>query len=234
MYAVIESGGKQYRVELGNEIEVDRLDVEPGQTIRMERVLLIADGDDATIGRPLVEGALVNADVLRQDRGEKLVVFKYKPKARTRVKKGHRADLTVLRIAEIALNGKSAAQEAAAVAAEQKAAREAAEKAAGEKAAADKALAAKLAPAAKPAAKAAKTPAVRAKAAPKAPAAGAKATTKTAAASTSARTQAGEYRTKAASAKTKVSKKPATTKSTAPSKPTAAKDASAGSTKKDE
>ena len=146
MYAVIESGGKQYRVELGNEIEVDRLDVEPGQTIRLERVLLVADGDEATIGRPLVEGALVNADVLRQDRGEKLVVFKYKPKARTRVKKGHRADLTVLRIAEIALNGKSAAKEAAAVAAEQKAAREAAEKAAAEKAAADRALAAKLAP----------------------------------------------------------------------------------------
>ena len=153
MYAVIESGGKQYRVELGNEIEVDRLDVEPGQTIHLERVLLVADGDDATIGRPVVEGALVNANVVRQDRGEKLVVFKYKPKARTRVKKGHRADLTVLRIADIALNGRSAAKEAEAVAAEQKAARDAAEKAAAEKAAADQALAAKLAPAPKPEAK---------------------------------------------------------------------------------
>lgn len=236
MYAVIESGGKQYRVELGNEIEVDRLDVEPGQTIRMERVLLVADGGDATIGRPLVEGALVNADVLRQDRGEKLVVFKYKPKARTRVKKGHRADLTVLRIAEIALNGKSAAKEAAAVAAEQKAAREVAEKAAGEKAAADRALAAKLTPAAKKETKAA-APATRAKAATKAPAAGVKtatkSTTKSDAGSTKSRTQAGEDRTKAASAKTTVSKKPSTTKSTS-SKTTAAKDASAGSTKKDE
>ena len=91
MYAVIETGGKQYRVELGNEIEVERLDVEAGNTIELERVLLVADGEDTTIGRPVVEGAIVSADVLRQDRGEKLIVFKYKPKARTRVKKGHRA-----------------------------------------------------------------------------------------------------------------------------------------------
>ena len=127
MYAVIESGGKQYRVELGNEIEVDRLEVEPGQTIQLDRVLLVADGDAAEIGRPLVDDAIVNADVLRQDRGDKIVVFKYKPKARTRVKKGFRADLTVLRISEIAFGGRSAARDAAAADAEAKAAREAVE-----------------------------------------------------------------------------------------------------------
>lgn len=206
MYAVIESGGKQYRVELGNEIEVDRLDVEPGQTIRIERVLLIADGDDATIGRPLVEGALVNADVVRQDRGEKLIVFKYKPKARTRVKKGHRADLTVLRIAEIALNGKSAAKEAAAAAAEQKAVREAAAKDAAAKAAADRALAAKLAPEPKAEAKASKAKVTAKASTSKAPAKP-KAEAKPAAGrAPTSRTQAGEDKTKAAAGKTTVSK----------------------------
>src|SRR5262245_60466257 len=144
MYAVIESGGKQYRVELGNEIEVDRLEAEPGQTIQLDRVLLVADGDAAEIGRPLVDDAIVNADVVRQDRGDKVIVFKYKPKARTRVKKGFRADLTVLRISEIAFGGRSAARDAAAADAEAKAAREAVEATASKKATADQALAAKL------------------------------------------------------------------------------------------
>src|SRR5262245_54081099 len=113
MYAVIESGGKQYRVELGSEIEVDRLDVQPGQNIDIQRVLLVADGDSTAIGQPVVEGATVSASVLRQSRGDKVVVFKYKPKARTRVKQGHRAELTVLRIADIAWAGRSAAKEQA-------------------------------------------------------------------------------------------------------------------------
>ncbi|CAN5696616.1 hypothetical protein BH18CHL1_BH18CHL1_07830 [soil metagenome] len=112
MYAVIESGGKQYRVELGSEIEVDRMDAEPGKTIDLERVLLVVDGDSPAIGTPTVDGAVVRADVVRQDRGDKIVVFKYKPKARTRVKKGHRRDLTVLRIADIAFGGRSAAEDA--------------------------------------------------------------------------------------------------------------------------
>ena len=151
MYAVIETGGKQYRVELGNEIEVERLDVEAGNTIQLERVLLVSDGDDTTIGRPVVEGALVSADVLRQDRGEKLIVFKYGPKTRRRVKKGHRQELTVLRIADIAFGGRSAAKEYEAQAAEREAARKAAAEEAAKKAAADKALAAKLAADAAPA-----------------------------------------------------------------------------------
>ena len=155
MYAVIETGGKQYRVELGSEIEVDRMDVEPGQTIDIERVLLIADGEQAAIGQPVVDGAVVSASVLRQSRGDKIVVFKYKPKARTRVKQGHRADLTVLRIADIAWAGRSAAEEGAAAAKDKEAAATKAAKAAEEKAAADQALAAKLAAAAAAPAKAA-------------------------------------------------------------------------------
>lgn len=153
MYAVIETGGKQHRVELGSEIQVDRLEAQAGDSITLERVLLVADGEDAAIGRPLVDGATVSAQVVAQVRGDKVIVFKYKPKARTRVKQGFRAELTTLRITDIAYGGKSAAreseqaeQEAAREAAEAaKAERAAAEKAAAEKAAADRELAAKLA-----------------------------------------------------------------------------------------
>jgi large subunit ribosomal protein L21 len=145
MYAVIESGGKQYRVELGSEIQVDRLDVQPGDDITLERVLLVADGDATAVGRPIVDGATVSATVLRQERGEKIVVFKYKPKARTRVKKGARAELTTLRIADIVIGGKSAAKDATVVEAQKAKADREAEKTAAEKAAADQALAAQLA-----------------------------------------------------------------------------------------
>jgi large subunit ribosomal protein L21 len=145
MYADIESGGKQYRVELGSEIQVDRLDVQPGDNINLERVLLVADGDATTVGRPIVDGATVSAEVLRQERGAKVVVFKYKPKARTRVKKGARAELTTLRIADISFAGKSAAKDATAAEAQKAKADREAEKAAAEKAAADQALAAQLA-----------------------------------------------------------------------------------------
>ncbi len=173
MYAVIETGGKQYRVELGSEIEVDRMDVEPGQTIELERVLLVADGEQAAIGQPVVDGARVSASVLRQSRGDKIVVFKYKPKARTRVKQGHRADLTVLRIADIAWAGRSAAKEQEQVDKRERAAAAAAAKAAAEQAAADKALAEQLAAAAAAAAPPAEKPArkTRAKAAASAAAA---------------------------------------------------------------
>ncbi len=110
MYAVIETGGKQYRVEVGTELEVELLDVEPGNTITLDRVLLVADGDDASIGQPLVANAAVSAEVLRQARGDKVIAFKYRPKARRRVKHGHRQDLTVLRISDITLGAKSAAK----------------------------------------------------------------------------------------------------------------------------
>ena len=100
MYAVIETGGKQYRVEVGTELEVELLDAEPGKTITIDRVLLVADGDESTIGRPLVADASVSAEVVSQTRGPKLISFKYRPKARSRVKKGHRQDLTLLRVAD--------------------------------------------------------------------------------------------------------------------------------------
>ena len=145
MYAVIEQGGKQYRVELGTELAVDRMPVEAGQTVELERVLLVADGDEAAIGRPLVDGARVSADVVRQARGDKIVVFKYRPKARSRVRQGARADLTILRISDIVLDGKSAAKAAAAERTEHERLEAAAAAEAAKKAEADKTLAEKLA-----------------------------------------------------------------------------------------
>jgi large subunit ribosomal protein L21 len=145
MYAVIETGGKQYRVEVGTELAVELLDVEPGQEITLERVLLVADGDDAAIGRPVVEGATVSATVLRNDRAAKVIAFKYKPKARRRVKKGHRQEQTVLRITDVVLRGRSAAAEVAAAAEAKRTERQRIEEAAAAQAAADAALAATLA-----------------------------------------------------------------------------------------
>lgn len=145
MYAVIETGGKQYRVELGTELAVERLEGAPGTTISLDRVLLVADGDDSRIGTPTVADASVTADVVRQDRGEKIIVFKYRPKARHRTKRGHRQEQTVLRIADIRFGKRSAASESqkqlGAAAETRRKAREEAER----KAAADQALAEKLA-----------------------------------------------------------------------------------------
>jgi large subunit ribosomal protein L21 len=180
MYAVIETGGKQYRVEVGTELEVELLDVEPGQSITLERVLLVADGAEAAIGNPLVDGAAVEAEVVGQTRGDKVIAFKYRPKARRRVKKGHRQDLTVLRIADIRFNGKSAAEGESKAVDARKTERQRVEAAAARQAAEDAALAAKLAAASTTAPADTEEPApkrARAKAAtPKAPA------TKTAAA----------------------------------------------------
>jgi len=145
MYAVIETGGKQYRVEVGTELEVELLDVEPGKTITLDRVLLVADGDEAAIGRPLVADAAVSAEVVRQTRGPKLISFKYRPKARTRVKKGHRQDLTILRISDITFGGKSAAGSAKKSKDEAKTERQRLEEAAAVRAAKDAELAATLA-----------------------------------------------------------------------------------------
>ena len=144
MYAVIETGGKQYRVELGTELEVELLDVEPGQEINLDRVLLVVDGDESSVGQPVVADAAVSARVLRRDRGEKTISFKYRPKARSRVKKGHRQELTVLKITDVRLGAKSAAAEAQEAEAKAEAERAKVSKAAARQAAEDAALAEKL------------------------------------------------------------------------------------------
>ena len=145
MYAVIETGGKQYRVEVGTELEVELLDAEPGQSITLDRILLVTDGDATSIGRPTVANAAVEAEVVRRARGEKLIVFKYRPKARTRVKKGHRQDYTILRITDVKIDGKSAAEATQRAEQDRKSERERLEEAAARQAAADAELAARLA-----------------------------------------------------------------------------------------
>jgi large subunit ribosomal protein L21 len=214
MYAVIETGGKQYRVEVGTELEVELLDVEPGKTITIERVLLVADGDESSIGRPLVADASVSAEVVNQTRGPKLISFKYRPKARSRVKKGHRQELTVLRIADITLGGKSAAKEAKQAEAAAKTERMRLEEAAAAQAAKDAELAAKLAADKKPA-----------KAEPKA-----KATTTTSKAPAKAKADTKTEAKPKAEAKTAAKTE---TKTAAPKRTTAKADADAPEAKTD-
>ena len=145
MYAVIETGGKQYRVEVGTELEIELLDEGAGETVAFDRILLVADGDAASIGRPVVANASVSAEVLRRDRGDKVISFKYRPKARRRVKKGHRQELTVVRISDIVLDGKSAASDLAEVEAQRRTERQKLQEAAKRQAEQDAAIAAKLA-----------------------------------------------------------------------------------------
>jgi len=145
MYAVIETGGKQYRVEVGTELKVERLEAAAGESVAFDRILLIADGDAASIGRPVVANASVAAEVVRRDRGEKVISFKYRPKARRRVKKGHRQELTLIRISDIVLDGKSAAKEAQKAEDARLTERQRLEEAARRQAAKDAELAAKLA-----------------------------------------------------------------------------------------
>ena len=101
IYAIMESGGKQYKASPGQTIEVEKLSQEEGSVIEFDRVLLVADGDKVTVGRPVVSGAKVIATVLGQGKGEKVIVFKYKPKVRYRRKTGHRQPYTKLVIDEI-------------------------------------------------------------------------------------------------------------------------------------
>jgi len=103
MYAVIESGGKQYRVEEGATLKVESLEVAPGASVTLDRVLLVGDGTQVTVGAPHVTGASVQATVLGHGRGRKVIVFKYKPKAHYRRKAGHRQNFTQLRIDKISL-----------------------------------------------------------------------------------------------------------------------------------
>ena len=213
MYAVIETGGKQYRVEVGTELEVELLDVEPGKTVTIDRVLLVADGDESTIGRPLVADASVSAEVVTQTRGPKLISFKYRPKARSRVKKGHRQELTVLRIADITFGGKSAAKAAKKADDEAKTERARLEEAAATQAAKDAELAAKLAVGAdaeKATTKAAAKPKTATKA--KAETTAAKADTKTASKTAAPKKATAKADADAPKAKADAPKKPRATK----------------------
>jgi large subunit ribosomal protein L21 len=101
VYAVIKTGGKQYRVSPGDSVEVEKLPYEVGEQIELDQVLLVGNGSGVKIGRPLVKGAKVKATVTRQAKGRKIIVFKYRPSKRYRRKKGHRQHYTRLHIDEI-------------------------------------------------------------------------------------------------------------------------------------
>ncbi len=101
IYAIIETGGKQYKVTPGQTVDVERLDVAEGETVELDRVLLIADGDKVTVGTPTVDGAKVVAISQGEGKGKKIIVFKYKPKVRYRKKTGHRQFYTRLVIDKI-------------------------------------------------------------------------------------------------------------------------------------
>ena len=100
-YAIVEDGGKQYKAIEGSTIDLDHFSTEVGEQVDLDRVLLINDGKDVTIGTPYVSRAKVEATVVSQIKGPKIVVFKYKPKIRYRVKQGHRQRFTRLRIDSI-------------------------------------------------------------------------------------------------------------------------------------
>jgi len=100
-YAIIEDGGKQFKAVEGGTIEVDHFPSEVGDQVDLERVLLVADDDNITVGAPLVTGAKVQASVVGMVKGPKIMVFRYKPKKRIRVKTGHRQKYTQLKIEAI-------------------------------------------------------------------------------------------------------------------------------------
>lgn len=103
MYAIVCSGGKQYRAKVGATIDVDRLPQAVGESVELADVLLVADEAGARIGQPLVEGARVNATVVEQFRGKKIIVYKYRQRTNYRRKQGHRQYYTRLRIDDISL-----------------------------------------------------------------------------------------------------------------------------------
>ncbi len=101
MFAVVQTGGKQYRVAVGDTVDVEKLEANPGDVIELDKVLLVADDEKVTVGNPVVQGAMIKAAVVEHGRGKKILVFKMKPKKRYRRHMGHRQSYTRLAIREI-------------------------------------------------------------------------------------------------------------------------------------
>ena len=146
MYAVVKTGGKQYRVTKDDTILVEKLDADEGQTVTLSNVMLLDDGDKVTVGTPVVADVSVEAQVVSQTRGPKIIIFRRKRRKNHRRTQGHRQDLTLLKIKDINTSGKKAATPA------KKAAAKAEAKPAAKK---------EAAPAKKPATKAEAKPAVK-------------------------------------------------------------------------
>jgi large subunit ribosomal protein L21 len=118
MYAVIKTGGKQYRVVAGERLKVEKLEVEVGGKVALDQVLVLSDGETTTIGAPIIKGAVVNATVLSHGRGDKVMIFKFRRRKHYRKTQGHRQSYTEIVIGDI--GGKSAAAKPAAKAAKAK------------------------------------------------------------------------------------------------------------------
>jgi large subunit ribosomal protein L21 len=101
MYAIIESGGKQYKVAVGDTIYVEKIDQATGESVVFDNVLAVSKEDQLTIGSPFVQGAKVKADVVKQGKGKKIIVYKYKPKKSYHKKQGHRQPYTQLTVTAI-------------------------------------------------------------------------------------------------------------------------------------
>lgn len=101
MHAIIVTGGKQYKVAEGDVLYIEKLDAEAGQSVTFDQVLAVLDGDKATFGAPVVEGASVTANVVKNGKGKKVLVFKYKPKKNYRRRQGHRQPYTKVEITRV-------------------------------------------------------------------------------------------------------------------------------------
>ena len=101
MFAVIKTGGKQYRVAAQQVITIEKLEAEAGQTVSFDEVLMVGEGADVKVGAPTLAGAVVSAEVVEQTRGKKVIIFKKRRRKNSRRKEGHRQDLTKVRITEI-------------------------------------------------------------------------------------------------------------------------------------
>lgn len=114
MYAVVKTGGKQYRVSENDVIRIERLPGEAGEVVTLGEVLMIGDGGDIKVGAPFIDGASVAGEIVEQTRGDKIVIFKKRRRQNYRRKKGHRQHLTVVRVTDILTDGAKPAKKAAA------------------------------------------------------------------------------------------------------------------------
>jgi len=121
MYAIIETGGKQYRVQEGDVVTIEKLDVEAGQKVEFDKVLVLAEEGDLKVGAPYVEGAVVSGEVVENGKGKKVIIFKYKSKKDYRKKQGHRQPYTMVKIESLGGNAPKKAAPAKAEAEEVKA-----------------------------------------------------------------------------------------------------------------
>ena len=112
MYAVIKTGGKQYRVEPGETIQVEKLDGDPGDTLDLDEVLLVSKDDNVFLGKPTIDGALVRTEIVEHDRYRKVIIFKFKRRKRYRRKIGHRQWFTKLKIVDIGVPADLVAEQA--------------------------------------------------------------------------------------------------------------------------